>query len=75
LTYCGFYREEDLQTYRLYIDFAVWFGNECFVVMKKLAIFAYSAAVLCFLLSTKHEKFVLPFMLIEKVDISYVDKY
>jgi hypothetical protein len=43
--------------------------------MKKLAIFAYSAAVLCFLLSTKHEKFVLPFMLIEKVDISYVDNY
>jgi len=27
LTNCGFYREEDLQTYRLYIDFAVWFGN------------------------------------------------
>jgi hypothetical protein len=25
-TDCGFYSEEDLQTYRLNIDFAVWFG-------------------------------------------------
>ncbi len=27
-TYCGFYSEEDLQTYLLYINFAVWFGND-----------------------------------------------
>ncbi len=26
-TDCGFYSEEDLQTYRLNIYFAVWFGN------------------------------------------------
>jgi hypothetical protein len=51
----------------------VW---KCFVVIKKLAIFAYLAAVLCFLLSERHEKFVYfvyLFILIEKVDIDYVD--